>query len=154
MLKSPYTQLDTPSLLIDRDIMLANLQRMQAKAQALGVALRPHTKTHKVPEIARLQVELGAQGITVAKTGEAEVMADQGLQDIFIANEIVGELKWRRLAKLSSSWMSVALRPRMLSPRCKAKRRPSAACSSQGAAAAAGTACASGSALCAQLPRW
>jgi len=102
MLKSPYTQLDTPSLLIDRDIMLANLQRMQAKAQALGVALRPHTKTHKMPEIARLQVELGAQGITVAKTGEAEVMADQGLQDIFIANEIVGELKWRRLAKLAS----------------------------------------------------
>lgn len=101
MLKSPYTQLDTPSLLIDRDIMLANLQRMQAKAQALGVALRPHTKTHKMPEIAQLQVKLGARGITVAKTGEAEVMADQGLKDIFIANEIVGELKWRRLAKLA-----------------------------------------------------
>lgn len=101
MIKSPYQFLDTPALLIDREIMLDNLRLMQEKANAWGVKLRPHTKTHKMPELAKLQLELGACGITVAKVGEAEVMAAHGLTDIFIANEIVGELKWRRLAKLS-----------------------------------------------------
>jgi D-serine deaminase-like pyridoxal phosphate-dependent protein len=73
---------------------------MQKKANQYGVKLRPHTKTHKMPELARLQVEAGAAGITVAKVGEAEVMAAQGLQDIFIANEIVGMAKLERIRKL------------------------------------------------------
>lgn len=101
MVKSIYTFIDTPSLLIDEDIMIENLKAMQAKADYLGVALRPHTKTHKMPYIAKLQLQYGAKGITVAKTGEAEVMADAGIKDIFIANEIVGEMKWKRLAALS-----------------------------------------------------
>ncbi|MCI8889227.1 MAG: D-TA family PLP-dependent enzyme [Hungatella sp.] len=101
MAKSIYDAIDTPALLIDQRIMMKNLAAMQKKADSMGVHLRPHTKTHKMPEIARLQVEMGAKGITVAKTGEAERMADYGLDDIFIANEIVGEMKWHRLARLS-----------------------------------------------------
>lgn len=101
MVKSPYQSLDTPALLIDREILLDNLRWMQEKADRWGVKLRPHTKTHKMPVLAELQMAQGACGITVAKVGEAEVMAAHGLSDIFIANEIFGELKWRRLAKLS-----------------------------------------------------
>lgn len=101
MVKSVYEGIDTPALLIEEGIMLENLRLMQQKADSMGVKLRPHTKTHKMPELARLQMEAGARGITVAKTGEAEVMAAHGLKDIFIANEIVGDMKWRRLAKLS-----------------------------------------------------
>ena len=101
MVKSPYQNLDTPALLVDREIMLDNLQFMQQRANHWGVNLRPHTKTHKMPELAKLQMEQGACGITVAKVGEAEVMAAHGLTDIFIANEIVGQQKWQRLAKLS-----------------------------------------------------
>ena len=100
-MKSPYQTIDTPALLIDREIMENNLRWMQRNADRWGVALRPHTKTHKMPELAKLQVTTGAAGITVAKVGEAEVMAANGLTDIFIANEIVGEGKWLRLAALS-----------------------------------------------------
>ena len=101
MFKSPYQNIDTPALLIDRERMLDNLRWMQEKADRWGVNLRPHTKTHKMPELANLQMAQGACGITVAKVGEAEVMAAHGLRDIFVANEIVGETKWRRLANLS-----------------------------------------------------
>ncbi len=103
---SPYGELDTPALLIDREQMMDNLRWMQEKANRWGVKLRPHTKTHKMPEIAKIQRELGACGITVAKVGEAETMAEHGIEDIFIANEIVGDIKWRRLAKLSK-WCHV-----------------------------------------------
>ncbi|UUM10868.1 alanine racemase [Clostridiaceae bacterium HFYG-1003] len=98
-----YMQLDTPSVIIDREIMMSNLDRMQSYADSRQVALRPHTKTHKIPQIARMQELRGARGITVAKVGEAEVMAEHGLRDIFIANEIVGEAKFRRIIKLMES---------------------------------------------------
>lgn len=97
---SPYSAIDTPALLIDYPLMLANIKAMQEKADRYGVGLRPHTKTHKMPEIARLQMDAGAAGITVAKVGEAEVMADNGLNDIFIANEIVGPGKLARIRAL------------------------------------------------------
>ncbi|HOA14837.1 MAG TPA: D-TA family PLP-dependent enzyme [Bacillota bacterium] len=93
--------LDTPALLIDREIMLRNLSDMQGYADRCGVSLRPHTKTHKSSRLALLQEKLGAKGITVAKVGEAEVMAANGLSDIFIANEIVGEAKLLRIRKLA-----------------------------------------------------
>ncbi len=96
-----YTRLDTPALLIDREILMDNLRFMQDYADKHGVALRPHTKTHKMPYIARLQLEQGARGIAVAKVGEAEVMAEQGISDIIIANEIVGQRKLERLRELS-----------------------------------------------------
>ena len=74
-----YKELDTPTLLIDREILMDNLDYMQAYADSNRVALRPHTKTHKMPFIANLEVERGASGITVAKVGEAEIMAANGL---------------------------------------------------------------------------
>jgi len=96
-----YSQLDTPALLIDLVRLQANINKMAALADRNNVALRPHTKTHKCPEIAKLQVARGARGITCAKLGEAEVMAAAGLDDILIANQIIGETKYERLLSLS-----------------------------------------------------
>ncbi|WP_164669369.1 D-TA family PLP-dependent enzyme [Virgibacillus doumboii] len=98
-----YLEIDTPALLIEKEILDKNIQSMQEYADANEVNLRPHTKTHKMPELAKLQEEAGAAGITVAKAGEAEVMAMNGLKNIFIANEIVGETKIRRIRKLSET---------------------------------------------------
>lgn len=98
-----YKELDTPALIIDQDTMMDNLRFMQEYADRCNVALRPHTKTHKMPRLARIQESLGAKGITVAKVGEAEVMAAAGLSDIFIANEIVGEAKLARIRKLGET---------------------------------------------------
>jgi len=96
-------ELDTPALLIDREIMLDNIRFMQDYADRNRVALRPHTKTHKIPELALLQEKMGCRGIAVAKVGEAEVMAANGLKDIFIANEIVGDIKLQRIRKLAEA---------------------------------------------------
>jgi D-serine deaminase-like pyridoxal phosphate-dependent protein len=74
---------------------------MARTARAAGLALRPHVKTHKIPQLARRQVEKGACGITVAKLGEAEVMAAAGIHDIFIANQVVGDAKIVRLLALA-----------------------------------------------------
>ncbi|WP_371362237.1 D-threonine aldolase [Sporomusa rhizae] len=101
MFKSRYGQVDTPALLIDEDIMLENIHFMQNKANQYGVNLRPHTKTHRMPELAELQMRKGAVGITVAKVGDAEIMAAYGLTDIFIANEIVGITKLERVKALA-----------------------------------------------------
>lgn len=98
-----YTQLDTPSLVVSKKEMIHNLTKMQSYADGHGVKLRPHTKTHKCPELAVLQCELGASGVTVAKVGEAEEMAKAGIRDIFIANEIVGEQKYQRIMKLAET---------------------------------------------------
>lgn len=93
--------LDTPALLVDLDLLESNLTRVAGYAQVAGLALRPHTKTHKTPQIAQMQLTHGAAGITTAKLGEAEVMAGAGIADIFIANEIVGPQKIARLIKLT-----------------------------------------------------
>jgi D-serine deaminase-like pyridoxal phosphate-dependent protein len=93
--------LDTPSLLIDLDTLERNVAEMQAVASAAGVRLRPHTKTHKCPDIARMQLDAGASGITAAKLGEAEVMVDAGIDDVLIAYPIVGERKLERLRALA-----------------------------------------------------
>ncbi|OEO28847.1 alanine racemase [Devosia insulae DS-56] len=93
--------LDTPAVLIDIDRVEANLQRAQAHATEQGYALRPHIKTHKLPRFAQRQVELGAVGITVQKLGEAEVMADAGLADIFLPYNILGARKLARLKALN-----------------------------------------------------
>ena len=68
------TDLETPALLIDLDIMERNLRRAAEYTRAHHLRLRPHTKTHKTPALARRQLDLGAVGLTVAKVGEAEVM--------------------------------------------------------------------------------
>lgn len=93
--------LDTPALLIDLDIVERNVRRLAEYCAAHGLRLRPHTKTHKIPELAKLQVRYGAAGVTVAKVGEAEVMADAGLDDILIAYPLFGETKLTRLAALA-----------------------------------------------------
>src|SRR5437773_4268285 len=93
--------LDTPALLVDLDVMEANIARIVATCRAHGVAWRPHSKAHKTPEIARMQLAAGAIGITCAKVGEAEVMAAAGIRDILIANQIVGEVKIARLVALA-----------------------------------------------------
>ena len=92
--------LPTPCLLIEKKRLEANLERMQAKAAVQQVALRPHIKTHKSVAIARRQRGLGAQGITVAKPGEAEVFAEAGFADVRLAYPIVGEEKHGRLLRL------------------------------------------------------
>jgi len=93
--------LETPAVLIDLDVMERNLARMAEYCRQHGLALRPHTKTHKIPELAHRQIKSGASGITVAKLGEAEVMVQAGLTDILIAYPIVGREKAARLAALA-----------------------------------------------------
>jgi D-serine deaminase-like pyridoxal phosphate-dependent protein len=92
--------LDTPALLVDLDIMAGNIERIARTCRDHGVGWRPHTKGQKTPEIIRLELAAGAIGITCAKVGEAEVMVGAGIGDILIANEIVGEIKMRRLMEL------------------------------------------------------
>jgi len=93
-------ELATPCILIDGDRLEANLAGMQEKANANGVHLRPHTKTHKSIALARRQVELGAKGLTVAKVGEAEVFVEAGLKDVRLAYVVVGEEKYARILRL------------------------------------------------------
>jgi D-serine deaminase-like pyridoxal phosphate-dependent protein len=93
--------LDTPSLVVDLDRLEANIERWAAHAREAGVKLRPHGKTHKCVEIARRQLAAGACGLTLAKIGEAEVMARAGVDDIFLAYEVVGAPKLPRLLELA-----------------------------------------------------
>ena len=97
----PLSAADTPCVLIDLDRVEANLRRVQEHAEANAYRLRPHTKTHKLPQFAHRQVALGAVGITVQKLGEAEVMADAGVTDIFLPYNIVGAQKLARLRALN-----------------------------------------------------
>ena len=90
-------QIDTPALVIDHTRLLTNIRKMQKLANDASVQLRPHTKTHKSVYIAREQIKEGATGITVAKLGEAEVMFQAGIKNIFIANQITHPLKLQRL---------------------------------------------------------
>src|SRR3954452_15486363 len=94
-------ELETPVLVADLDAVERNIAGMQAYCDEHGLALRPHIKTHKLPELARRQVDAGACGITCQKLGEAEVMADAGLDDILISFPLVGTPKAERLAALA-----------------------------------------------------
>ncbi|MSR57453.1 MAG: DSD1 family PLP-dependent enzyme [Planctomycetaceae bacterium] len=93
-------ELDTPILCIDLDRMESNIRRMAGYCREHGVAWRPHEKCHKTPAIALQEIAAGAIGVTCAKVSEAEVMAAGGVRDILIANMIVGERKWERVAAL------------------------------------------------------
>jgi len=85
---------------VDVDRLDRNLRRWQEECDRLGLANRPHIKTHKSVEIARRQLELGALGLTCQKLGEAETMIDAGLDDVLIAFNLVGDRKLERLAGL------------------------------------------------------
>ena len=104
------SELETPAVVVDLDVMDQNLARMAAYCREHNLRLRPHTKSHKIPELARQQIASGASGITVAKLGEAEVMLDAGITDILIAYPIIGEEKTAHLAKIAErATISVAL---------------------------------------------
>lgn len=94
-------ELDTPALVIDLDVMERNIQRLAQYAAANNLNLRPHTKTHKIPEIAKLQIAAGATGVTVAKPGEARVMADEDVRDLMIAYPLVTPAKADHAAQLA-----------------------------------------------------
>ncbi len=92
---------DTPALLLDMDKLEYNLRDMADFCRSKGIRLRPHIKAHKSVELALLQLRYGAEGITTAKLGEAEIMAAGGIRDIFIANQLTGAAKLQRLAALA-----------------------------------------------------
>lgn len=89
--------LDTPALYVDLDVLERNIARMQEQCRGWGVALRPHVKTHKIPEIAQMQLDAGAIGITVAKVGEAEVLPGD---DVLVAYPVL-KPKLSRLRELA-----------------------------------------------------
>ena len=100
-------ELSTPALTIDLTIVERNLDRMALYCREHGIGLRPHTKTHKTPELSRMQLQRGAVGLTVAKVGEAEVMASAGFgagpDDILLAYPAYGAEKLRRLARIAET---------------------------------------------------
>jgi D-serine deaminase-like pyridoxal phosphate-dependent protein len=96
------SELDTPFIAADIDIVKGNIARMQELADRHAKKLRPHSKTHKLPSVALWQVEAGAAGICVQKTSEAEVMVKGGVRDVFVSNEVIGRQKTDRLAALAT----------------------------------------------------
>lgn len=95
------TPIDTPALVVSEEIMQRNIASMAAFASSVGVNLRPHIKTHKTPQIARLQLAAGAIGVTCAKVGEAEVMVHQaGVEDVLLAYPTIGDAKIERIVAL------------------------------------------------------
>ncbi len=93
--------IDTPALLLDLDKLERNIKKMADFFKDKPTKLRPHIKTHKTPIIAHKQIRAGAEGIACQKLGEAEVMVESGIPDVFITNEVVGWNKVLRLAKLA-----------------------------------------------------
>jgi len=117
------SEIDTPALVVDLDIMERNLRRVADYAAAHKLRLRPHTKTHKSPRIGRRQLDLGAAGLTVAKVGEAEVMLAAEPPDLLVAFPLIGRAKLDRL-------MAVARRTRVtvsLDSLCAAQQLSAAA---------------------------
>lgn len=101
LIVSPDIEVDTPQLVVSEEILHRNIAEMAAFARSVGVGLRPHMKTHKTPQVARLQIAAGAIGLTCAKVGEAEVMVrEAGVDDILLAYPVIGESKYRRIVSL------------------------------------------------------
>jgi len=93
-------EFSTPAVVIDLDRVERNIARVQQLCDRAGIVNRPHIKTHKSPVLAKMQVAAGARGITCQKLGEAEVMAEGGINDILISYNILGEEKVGRLGRL------------------------------------------------------
>lgn len=94
-------ELHTPALTVDLDVMEANLEKMANAARAAGVGLRPHTKTHKCPIIAKRQLERGAVGVCAAKVAEAEAMVSGGVDNVLITSPVVTKEKIDRVIALA-----------------------------------------------------
>jgi D-serine deaminase-like pyridoxal phosphate-dependent protein len=97
----PLAEVATPALLVDADALERNLARMAKHAKEKGVALRPHTKTHKCPLLARRQIEHGAIGVCAAKLSEAEVMVDAGIEAVLVTSPVVTRDKIARAVELA-----------------------------------------------------
>jgi D-serine deaminase-like pyridoxal phosphate-dependent protein len=97
----PREELSTPVLLLNTEVLRANLDLMAAGLAGVATTLRAHIKVHKSPHIARMQVEHGAIGVGCATVWEAIVMARAGIDDVFVINEVVGREKTRALALLA-----------------------------------------------------
>jgi len=95
------SEIETPALVVDLDILDRNLRRVAGYAEQHGLRLRPHTKTHKSVMLAKRQLELGAAGLTVAKVSEAEVMLGAAPNDLLVAFPIVGRGKLARLMEVA-----------------------------------------------------
>jgi D-serine deaminase-like pyridoxal phosphate-dependent protein len=98
---SVLDHVDTPALLVDLDVLDANIATMASFAAETGVSLRPHAKAHKCAEVARKQIAAGAVGICCQKLSEAEALVAAGLDDVLVTNELVGPAKIRRLVELA-----------------------------------------------------
>jgi D-serine deaminase-like pyridoxal phosphate-dependent protein len=110
VLDAPSTidELDTPSVIVDLDVFERNVRTCLTRLA--GVNVRPHLKTAKSPEVARLLIDGGARGVCVAKLSEAEVMLAGGIDDVLITTEIAGPVKVRRLARLAAEWPEARIR--------------------------------------------
>jgi 3-hydroxy-D-aspartate aldolase len=95
------SEVDTPALVIDLDVLETNIARLQSAVSGSNVRLRPHSKTHKSTTIAHLQVLAGAIGVCCQKVAEAEIMVNGGIADICVSNQVVGKPKIARLAALA-----------------------------------------------------
>jgi D-serine deaminase-like pyridoxal phosphate-dependent protein len=100
---------ETPVAVIDLDRLEANLADLQSYADEHAIALWPHAKTHKSPEIGLRQLELGAAGLTVAKTGEAQVFQEAGVPRILLHYPALGEAKWQRLAGIAAAGVELTV---------------------------------------------
>src|SRR5262245_13381015 len=95
------SELDTPALLVDLEVMESNLGRMAGFFDGVEPKLRPHFKAHQVLALARTQVQAGAIGITCARISHAEALVEEGIKDVLVANQIAGESLIRRFVHLS-----------------------------------------------------
>ncbi len=96
-----FRDLQTPCVVIDIDVVEANIHRFQTYCDSSALGFRPHIKTHRIPEIAQMQIDAGAIGINCQKLGEVEVMANAGIRDILLTYNVVGEAKLAHLRKLA-----------------------------------------------------
>lgn len=112
----PLGEIETPAAVVDLDRLEANLRRLQTYADSHQIALWPHTKTHKSPEIGLRQLALGAGGLTVAKTGEAEVFQEAGAPRLLVHYPPLGADKWDRLACLAAEGLELTVAVDSLAP--------------------------------------
>lgn len=105
----PLSEVETPVAVVDLDRLEVNLRELQSYGDEHGIALWPHTKTHKSPEIGLWQLALGAGGLTVAKTGEAEVFQEAGAPKILVHYPPFGADKWNRLARLAGEGVELTV---------------------------------------------
>jgi D-serine deaminase-like pyridoxal phosphate-dependent protein len=112
----PLSEVETPVAVVDLDKLEANLRDLQAYVDQHGIALWPHTKTHKSPEVGLQQLALGAGGLTVAKTGEAQVFHEAGAPRLLVHYPPFGPDKWDRLAGLAAEGLELTVAVDSLAP--------------------------------------